>query len=131
MFILQRRRIWASASAVMLALVCFLQAPGHGQQPNAAGQEKQAGTTKTRLYFGVSACTPCHSNPEQYKNEPPILCTCDEFNIWQNKDKHKDAYANLFKERGNQINRLLTFEKQEVEKNCITCHGVHIENEKF
>ncbi|HEV3082705.1 MAG TPA: multiheme c-type cytochrome, partial [Gemmataceae bacterium] len=86
---------------------------------------------KTKRYIGVSECANCHRDPDKYKDAPPILCTCNEVAIWEKMDKHKDAYVNLSKERGQQITTLLKYKKSDIENNCLPCHGVRVEDQKF
>src|SRR5947209_12410957 len=131
MVILSAGKLSAGLLGLSLLIVFLSVAHGPGQQTPGAETARKPGAVKTKLYFGVSECTTCHSNPDLYKNAPPNLCTCDEATIWQKQDKHKDAYVNLFKERGRQIAALLKYEKPDIENNCVTCHGVRVENEKF
>jgi hypothetical protein len=81
------------------------------------------------LYFGISACSQCHTKP----GEPePVLCRCIEASIWGTKDKHRDAFQVLLSDRAREIGALLKI-KAPVweEKSCVSCHGVLIEDAKL
>ena len=92
---------------------------------------QQAKDPPRKLYFGVSACAACHTTPEPFKDDPPVLCRCDEVTRWEKEDKHKDAFNNLHKARGRQIIALLGYSTREVEKNCVSCHGAYVEDKKL
>jgi hypothetical protein len=105
----------------LTVLTCALGGRGLGQEPKA---NPGANKKPTTLYFGVSACANCHTNPPT--DSPPLLCRCNEILVWKKEDKHKDAYTNLFKERAQQMVKILQIKDVGNEKSCVTCHGVFV-----
>src|SRR5262249_31837288 len=85
----------------------------------------------TKLYFGVVACSNggCHDNPNQ-KNV--LVCDYDEVQTWTKHDKHKDANKVLTGERSRQMGMLLGLGGGVAKaRECISCHGVLIEDDKL
>jgi hypothetical protein len=100
-----------------------------GQGVGQARQNSQAQATTqkklTPLYYGAIVCADCHESPK--KSDPePLLCRCTESKIWNEQDKHKNAYAVLRSERAKQMNQLLKIKDATAEKSCLSCHGVDI-----
>ncbi|HLJ97573.1 MAG TPA: multiheme c-type cytochrome [Gemmataceae bacterium] len=125
----RKMQFWLVAIVGMAVLTGFMSVPGLGQQPKAnPGAEKKAGPTL--LYFGVAACRNCHTNPDNLKDSPPLLCRCNEVVIWEKEDKHKDAYKNLSGPRGQQMAKLLGIMDVAKERACVACHGIYIPPDK-
>src|SRR6516165_4340484 len=76
---------------VSVAALCAVAGSG---QRNDAKVNPQQGPTKK--YFGISACTTCHTQPP---DKDVVLCRCTEVGIWREKDKHKNAYNVLSGDR--------------------------------
>ncbi len=103
------------------------------------GQEKakkeQGKADPEILYFGVSACTRCHTGmPKVHaqlfmKLKLQSLCKCDEQPVWEQKDKHGLAYKALLTPRGEAMAKALKCDVTK-SKECLACHGVVIENPK-
>jgi hypothetical protein len=109
-------------------VLLFLGGHGQGSQSQRAAAEK-APAGPTRLYFGISACTQCHTKPGESN---PVLCRCIEANIWETEDKHKDAFQVLRSERAKEIGELLRIQGPVWEdKSCVSCHGVLIEDNRL
>ncbi len=120
-----KQQAWLVGIVGLAVLTCSLGVRGLAQQPKVnPGTEKRP--RPTLLYFGVSACANCHTNPENYKDSPPLLCRCNETVIWKKEDKHKDAYTNLFKDRAQQMVKILQIKDVGNEKSCVSCHGVYV-----
>ncbi len=114
-------------SAVFLAMLLLLVAAhGQGEPPRPAAAVSSG---PTRLYFGITACTQCHTRP----GEPePVLCRCTEAAIWSAEDKHRDAFQALQSDRAKEIGELLHLQRPVwEEKRCVSCHGVWIEDAKL
>jgi hypothetical protein len=104
----------------MLTVVCMAQVND--------GQTKVQ-KAPIKRYFGISACTQCHTQPQ---DKDIVLCRCTEVTIWNEKDKHKDAYKALLGDRARVMGQLLGY-KGEVTKEsaCLTCHAVDVKDEKL
>lgn len=77
------------------------------------------------VYYGVLVCADCHESPKRSEPEP-VLCRCTEVKIWNEQDKHKDAYAVLRSERAQRMCLMLGMKDATTEKSCLSCHGVDI-----
>jgi Cytochrome c554 and c-prime len=119
---------------VLVFLGWWFAASGWGQQPNKSSEPGGAKGNQP-VYYGASTCADCHSldDPKKVRGLPPILCRCNEFPIWDKKDKHKLAYTNLFKPdgKGEQMRKLLGYSDQDVKTKCVVCHGVYIPEDKI
>ena len=84
---------------------------------------------RTKRYFGISACTQCHTQPP---DKDVVLCRCTEVAIWREKDKHKEAYNVLLGDRAKRMGQLLGY-KGDVTKEaaCVSCHGVNVSDAKL
>lgn len=82
------------------------------------------------LFVGMAECARCHREPN--KDEPaPLLCRCNEVQIWETQDKHRIAHLVLRNDRSVQMGKLLGIEDPSSDKRCVTCHGVIIADEKL
>src|SRR6516162_6754685 len=90
---------------LLCVLACFLAGCASGEQPPPRAAEN-AGPGPTRLYFGIAACSQCHTKPGELE---PVLCRCTEATIWGTEDKHKDAFLVLRSERAKEMGELLHF----------------------
>jgi hypothetical protein len=117
-------RLLAGSVLLLAALAFFLGDRGHGSQQPAG----KADPGPTKLYFGIAACTPCHTQPTATE---PLLCRCTEAAIWEKEDKHKDAFTVLQGERARRMGELLQIKDVSKEKGCVSCHGVFIDEEKL
>jgi hypothetical protein len=78
----------------------------------------------TKRYFGISACTQCHTQPP---DKDVVLCRCREVAIWREKDKHKEAFNVLFGDRAKRMGQLLGYKGAVTqEAACVNCHGVYV-----
>jgi hypothetical protein len=98
-----------------------------GQVNKREGKEEKKGPKA--LYFGTKACIECHDQKEVRKG---LLCSCQEYPIWKEKDKHRDAYLVLGGERSKLIERNLGWKEGQAmtDESCRACHGVIITDEK-
>jgi hypothetical protein len=78
----------------------------------------------------MSECARCHRTPLPGDSDI-LLCRCVEAAIWEENDKHKIALKNLGGERGRQIVTLLKYAPQDIDKNCVSCHGVYVQDPKL
>jgi len=101
----------------------FLAAWHGSSLPQGRAQEPRPGPTK--LYFGVSACVDCHGKGTRLEDP---LCRCTEVSIWEEKDKHKDAYKVLSEPLAQRMGELLKIDVLK-DKSCVSCHGVVIQDE--
>ncbi len=112
----------ALATLAAIFLVPTIYPRGQNQEPEKV--LKQPATPPTVIYYGVTACTKCHDKPD--KKNPPILCRCNEFPIWEEQDKHGLAMKNLETDRARRMATLLQIADVTKEKRCVTCHGVWV-----
>jgi hypothetical protein len=102
----------------------------------AAGKDSRP-TERVPLYLGVSVCADCHKREKPLENpDLPPLCRCTENIIWENRDKHRDAYDVLTKgnprgELAQRMGKLLGIEDVAKSQDCLACHGVYIKDEKY
>jgi hypothetical protein len=84
----------------------------------------------TPLFVGMAECARCHREPN--KDEPaPLLCRCNEVQIWETQDKHRIAHLVLRNERSVQMGKLLGIANPASDKRCIACHGVYLPDERL
>lgn len=91
---------------------------GRGQQPNPPAEKLK------KLYYGISDCRECHLKGR----EGALLCNCKEQQIWEDEDKHREAYNVLSRDRAKEMGRLLGYDPAK-KKECIVCHGVYVSND--
>jgi hypothetical protein len=113
-------------------------APRRGAGPKkdkekAKAEERPAiKASRTPLYYGTGACSNAGCHSAAPKDWPaPLLCRCEEFNIWEAKDKHADAYSALLPEKNElakQMQRLLPGKKLHQRDDCLACHAVVIKD---
>lgn len=117
---------WRIAALSLVVLFGAIAAMAN-EQAQKRKTEDAPSSGPTPLYFGVEACQECHSknNRNEARGGRAILCECNEATIWRTHDKHKDAYTNLFEERGKQMIRLLGYKPEQIQINCVSCHGVN------
>src|SRR5438128_663159 len=101
-------------SSLLLGTVVFLgslalchEGNSEQNQPEKAGGGAGPQDGPKRLYFGVAACTECHTA------RPPgdmniVLCRCNEYQKWKEEDKHSLAYEVLKGPRALQMEKLLS-----------------------
>src|ERR1043165_2541748 len=79
-------------------------------------------------YYASNSCIGCH---DRYVDPVgiPITCTCNEFETWETKDKHRLAYVALKGELAKSIGKNLKIDVQN-DKRCVSCHGVWFDDEK-
>lgn len=108
-------------AAVMTLLavgsVLWFAHAGNGQQPKPEVRKP------TLAYYGVSACTQCHERPDT--KQPPLLCRCNEYPIWNERDKHGLAMENLKTDRAKRMGKLLGIADVAQDARCVNCHGVY------
>ncbi|HEV3136610.1 MAG TPA: multiheme c-type cytochrome, partial [Pirellulales bacterium] len=103
------------------------QAPSHATDP--ASQTKPALAT---LYFGTLVCQRCHAEPSDRVQEPISICRCNELTIWQQQDKHKDAYQALLGPRASRMGKLLDNRTSVSEqKDCLVCHSASLSEQSL
>lgn len=131
MWVRSAHQRWTVAGILGFAVLALLLGnPDKTSLPAADAQEKNA-DGPTKLYFGVSACRTCHTNPPPLKaGDPPLLCRCNEAPIWEEKDKHKNAFKVLGEERGKQMGKILGINPL-THKDCVICHGVYVTDDKL
>jgi Cytochrome c554 and c-prime len=115
---------WRVLGFGCLAAVAWCPFASSDGWPEAALQPPADRPGLTKLYFGIQACKKCHS--EGIRNDPEALCTCEEFPIWFNKDKHPLAYKALLPDspRAKAMGEILGYKPHEAQA-CIVCHGVY------
>jgi hypothetical protein len=110
---------------VLTVAVCFVALAsglrGRVQEVEARTNAPQATSGPKPLYFGVTACAGCHTRGKPWDD---CLCSCTEFPIWDNKDKHRNAYLVLKKDRAQHMGKLLDKDVLDPEAGCVSCHGV-------
>jgi hypothetical protein len=95
---------------------------GHGQEGKAK-PTAPAESDRDQLYYGVKLCQECHAQDPDKVPGGPFVCLMNECIRWEEKDKHKHAYAALKDKRGQQMGKLLGFDVTADEK-CISCHAI-------
>lgn len=75
----------------------------------------------TPILFGADFCAPCHSPGTRLKSD---LCRLIEFSIWDEKDKHKNAFNVLKSERSQAMGRALGSGDPSKDRRCVACHGI-------
>jgi len=120
-------RIFFRKPLLVWVVACGLLALGL----QGRGQERQKGPTK--LDYSVSTCAECHTVPKPAdKDDPLLLCRCDEAKRWNEHDKHKDAYHALEGKAAKEMGELLGYKKPVYEKTeCLSCHASAVEDKKF
>jgi hypothetical protein len=108
---------------------------GSGQEkPGTAVEPAKKNPEKPRkFYFGVSACTDCHSKEEKQRGGRPVVCRCNEATKWEAEDKHKNAYNVLntrdpdpkSNARAKRMGQILGY-NPETKKECLTCHSIYV-----
>ncbi len=106
--------------------------------PGSSGTMAQAQDKKGKdpFYFGNGMCAQCH-NYGTLEDAKDKLTSVDftrgtEMRVWDKLDKHKYATEVLKDERSKQMAEILKIKGDLTkEKQCISCHGVYVENEKF
>ncbi len=80
--------------------------------------------TKTKTYWGVTNCIPCHKVGTELPNS---VAKCDEYLTWK-EDKHASAFNVLKKERGKRIGDNMKVKIADVAKDvrCLSCHGADV-----
>jgi hypothetical protein len=105
-------------------------------QPKETGKGSGAKSAKelTRLYYGVSACSNkgCHGGdpPKAGPGGLPLLCRCDEYVRWAQRDKHADGHAVLSGNRGKQMARILGYDVTRADA-CLACHAAVVHDDKL
>jgi hypothetical protein len=125
----------------LIGAVCVWFGPGRGAEskaPAAAVGAKEQDEDKPApkddkigFYYGTASCykEACHGGPSKKKLPITPLITNDEYKIWQEKDKHGDAYQSLLPQNSQlaeQMQKLLRGEKLIQRKDCLACHSVVI-----
>src|SRR6266550_4810159 len=134
-------------SGLVLAWLAAVRPPT--PRADAGDAKKQPGGSKLeRLFYGnVKACGTdgCHGNSTPvgekqatYKGFSSVFARRHELHLWETEDKHKIATKVLRGERGRRMAELLhikgditdpSTQKTNLEwKQCLTCHGVVIED---
>ena len=104
----------AALILLVLAGACYpgwLVVGSFAEPPAAKGKDDKP-ITKTPLHLGASSCSNagCHGGTPPAKWPLPLLCKCDEYNIWEKEDKHADAYNVLLGARGKRMGELLRYD---------------------
>lgn len=111
---------WLASSAG--SLTTFGQ---NGPARSVAGEEKPAPPLKTFLH-GARSCANCHDNAlGRYRESErqTMLCRLNEFPVWDQHDKHKNAFLLLSGDRGKKIGDRLDIDPTKSSA-CINCHGI-------
>jgi hypothetical protein len=72
-----------------------------------------------REYYGTARCKQCHVNGIEAPGEP--ICRGTEMPIWQQQDKHAQAYDVLLDERARRMGSILGWRVHR-KKECLACH---------
>ncbi len=123
-----RKQLWVAGLLGCAALAWCVVGSSRGSQAKGGAQADKPKGNPTPLYFGVSACVSCHTQPPA--GAPPLLCRCNEWGIWDKSDKHKIAYTVLQGERAKRMGEILGRKVAE-DAACISCHGVNITDQKL
>jgi hypothetical protein len=94
-------------------------------QPRPERASPSAKRALQTVYYGVIVCADCHESPKRSEPEP-VLCRCTEVKVWNEQDKHKDAFLVLRSERAKRMSLLLGIKDAATEKSCLSCHGVDV-----
>ena len=83
-------------------------------------------------FYESNSCHGCHSKPQPFVDPVimPIICRCNEFDIWETTDKHRLAYVALKGERARTMGKNLNIDVL-TDKSCVSCHGVYIADKKL
>ncbi len=138
----------AALAALCVALLWMSRHwSGETSAPAAAPQagEKNGGASikLAPVFFGNKACggTTCHSRPEPVRGDEKdvtaVFTRHHEMTVWYERDKHKDATKVLTHGLGKDIAERMGIPVKKIDfvadkaqwKQCLTCHGVYIENE--
>jgi hypothetical protein len=78
----------------------------------------------------MAECARCHRQPN--KDEPtPLLCRCNEVEIWEKHDRHRMAHQVLLGERARHMGKSLGIPDVSADERCLSCHGVVIKDERL
>jgi len=120
------------------------EAPVAATAPPPSAQKDGAERAKlATLFFGNKACagTSCHERPEPVRGDEKdvtaIFTRHHEMSVWYKSDKHKDATKVLTDGLGKKIAERMGIPVGKIDfvadkaqwKQCLSCHGAHIENE--
>jgi hypothetical protein len=102
-----------------------------GSLPSSCAQ----GPEDKKYYFGNTNCKACHeyeSVAEAGKKLSVVFMRGTEMHTWSAQDKHRHASTVLLGERGKLMARNLglNIDKILAEKQCISCHGVYVDETK-
>ena len=125
--VITRTRRWLLPLLLGVIPVLAWSFAGRSQEAKPA-RERQADPPKgqpTPIYFGASTCSKagCHAMPPA-DSKSPLVCKCDEYTTWRDKDKHRNAYAVLKEKRATHMGRLLRKEVTAKDTGCLACHGI-------
>jgi hypothetical protein len=136
----------ALAAALLVALLWAGWRAGASQTPSEPCPEskKEAEQPKLqRVYFGnkeTCGTAGCHERPEPLgaDDTQATFARLHEMNVWYKSDKHKDATKVLTEGLGKQIAQRLRIPVEPIDfvknksdwKQCLTCHGVYVADEK-
>ena len=111
---------------LMMMLTAILAAVFHGNIDAQADSPKPKQNGRpAREYYESKSCYECHSKPQPYIDPviEPIICRCNEFEIWETTDKHRLAYVALKGERAKTIGKLMKVDVLK-DRACVSCHAV-------
>src|SRR2546426_1147411 len=94
---------WSLATGLAALAIYFLWDMNSSRaQPGTGSGKDNPGPTK--LYFGVKACVQCHTT---LTDKDVVLCRCNEVQIWEKEDKHRNANKVLKGQRAQQMASVL------------------------
>lgn len=116
-------------SCLAAALAWGLSEEGIAKEKPKAQPKKQA--ANERIYFESAACYTCHNQEPTFNDQilKPRICKCNEFDIWESKDKHRLAYLALTGERAKTMAKNLKYDVT-THKACVACHSIWIEDKQ-